>query len=85
MSIQSLFVVEGGEDVVLSPSLYSPPSHRALATPESPLLCALEASPPHGSSRQVQPKKSNSGGVGAEETWLNMSILKIRYPFNFQY
>ena len=79
-----MFAVEGGEDVVLSPSLHSPPSRRAFATPESPPLSALEAPLPlHGSSRQVQPKKSDSGGVGSEETWLNISILKIRYPLFF--
>ena len=66
MIVRSLFVVEGGEDFVLSPSLHSPPSRRAFATPESPPLSALEAPlPTHGSSRQVQPKKSYSGGVEA--------------------
>ena len=75
-----------GGGVVLSPSLHSPPSRRAFASQESPPLSALEAPlSPHGSSRQVQPKKSDSGGVGAEEKRLNMSILKIKYPFNFQY
>ena len=84
MSIRSLYAVEGGEDVVLSPSLHSLLSCRAFATPESPPLSALEAPlPPHGSSRQVQQKKSKSGGVGEEEKRLNMSILKIKYPFNF--
>ena len=82
----SMFAVEGGEDVVLSPSLHSPKSRRAFTNPESPPLSALEAPPPpHRSSRQVQPKKSDLGGVGAEETWLNISILEIKYPFNFQY
>ena len=86
MSVRYLFAVEGGEDVVLSPSLYSPLSRRAFATPDLPPLSALEAPPPpHGSSRQVYLKKSDSVGVGVEETWLNMSILEIKYPFNFQY
>ena len=59
---------------------------RAFATPESPPLSTLEAPlPPHKSSRQVQPKKSDLGGVGAEETWLIMSILEIKYPINFKY
>ena len=75
----------GGEDVILSPSLHSPPSRSAFATPESPPISALEALLPlQGSSRQVQPKKSDLGGVGVEETWLIMSILEIKYPFNFQ-
>ena len=86
VSVRSLVAVEGGEDVDLSPSLHSPPFCRAFSTPELPTLSALEAPPPpHRSLRQVQPKNGDLGSVGAEETWLNMSILEIKYPFNFQY
>ena len=74
----------GGHLPLYLPALPSvPPNirHSGVASP----LCVGGAAAAAQILEAGPAEEERSGGVGAEETWLNMSILEIKYPINFKY